>query len=301
MGLPMSRKFLVAVGFAVGALVAQRSPAETPRAGGIQAAAAEAPAEARAEPERVAAAKAHEDFRARIAVAKAWVAETIGLELLHIRGGIFQMGSEHGHSDERPLTQVTLRDFALGKTEVTQRQWQAVMRGNPSRFRGADQPVENVSWDNAMAFCRKLTEQARAAGKLPEGFAFTLPTEAQWEYACRAGTTGDYAGELEAMAWFDSNSGLKTHPVGAKQANAWGLHDMHGNVLEWCHDWFQDHLPGGQVAEPAGPSSGSFRVYRGGGWSGDAGNCRSSHRFKIAPDDLYDGLGFRLALRPVLQ
>ena len=298
----MSRKLLVAVGavgLAVGTAVAQRPPEETQRPGAVPAATAKAPADARAEPEREAAAKAHEDFLARIAVAKAWVAETIGLELVAIRGGTFQMGSEQGHSDERPLTQVTLRDFALGKTEVTQSQWQAVMRGNPSRFRGGDQPVENVSWDNAMTFCRRLTERARAAGKLPAGFEFTLPTEAQWEYACRAGTTGDYAGELEAMAWYDINSELKTHPVATKRANAWGLHDMHGNVLEWCHDWFQDHLPGGRVAEPAGPSSGSFRVYRGGGWSGDAANCRSSHRFKIAPDDLYDGLGFRLALRPV--
>ena len=298
----MSRKIPVAFSVVVlwvGAVFAQRSPDEAQRSEAIPAATGRAQADTGTDVDRRASAKTHEDFLARVAAAKAWVAETIGLQLVPIRGGTFQMGSEHGHSDERPLTQVTLRDFALGKTEVTQRQWQAVMRGNPSRFRGADQPVENVSWDSAMAFCRKLTEQARAAGKLPEGFEFTLPTEAQWEYACRAGSTGDYAGELEAMAWFDSNSGLKTHPVGTKQANAWGLHDMNGNVLEWCHDWFQDHLPGGQVAEPAGPSSGSFRVYRGGGWSGDAGNCRFSHRFKIAPDDLYDGLGFRLALRPV--
>lgn len=295
----MSRKIPVTVGvvaLGVGAVFAQRTPGEGQRSAAIPAATAGAQADARTDADRMPSAKPQEDFLARAAVAKAWVAETIGLQLVPIPGGTFQMGSEQGHSDERPLTQVTLRDFALGKTEVTQSQWQAVMRGNPSRFRGGDQPVENVSWDNAMAFCRRLTERARAAGKLPEGFEFTLPTEAQWEYACRAGTTGNYAGDLEAMAWFDSNSELKTHPVGTKRANAWGLHDMHGNVLEWCRDWFKDSLPGGQVTEPAGPSSGSFRVYRGGGWSGDAGNCRSSHRFKIAPDDLYDGLGFRLAL-----
>jgi formylglycine-generating enzyme required for sulfatase activity len=283
----------------VGAFFAQRAHDEGQRSPAIAAGAAQAEGDARTAAERVAAAKAHEDFLAHLAVGKAWVAESIGLELVPIRGGTFQMGSEQGHTDERPLTQVTLRDFALGKTEVTQAQWQAVMRGNPSRFRGGDQPVENVSWDDAITFCRRLTERARAAGKLPVGFAFTLPTEAQWEYACRAGTTGDYAGELEALAWYDLNSGLKTHPVASKQPNAWGLHDMHGNVMEWCHDWFQDHLPGGRVVDPAGPASGSFRVYRGGGWSGDAGNSRSSQRFKIAPDDLYDGLGFRLAFRRV--
>ena len=246
-----------------------------------------------------AAAKAPEEFLAQIAVSRAWVAETIGLELIPIPGGTFRMGSEQGHREERPLTEVTLRDFALGKTEVTQAQWQAVMRSNPSRFRGSDLPVENVSWDLAMLFCRRLTERARAAGKLPAGFEFTLPTEAQWEYACRAGATGDSAPDPGAMAWYDANSDLQTHPVGIKRANAWGLHDMHGNVLEWCHDWFQDSLPGGRVTEPTGPAEGSFRIYRGGGWSGDAGNLRYSHRFKIAPDDLYDGLGFRLALRRI--
>ena len=280
------RLAMIALGMsvlAVDAAGAQRNPGEGSGTGATAAAAAKAP----------------EEFLARIAVSRAWVAETIGLELVPIRGGTFRMGSEQGHSDERPLTQVTLRDFALGKTEVTQAQWQAVMRSNPSRFRGSDLPVENVSWDLAMLFCRRLTERARAAGKLPAGFEFTLPTEAQWEYACRAGSTGDYAADPGAMAWYDTNSDLQTHPVGAKQANAWGLHDMHGNVLEWCHDWFKDSLPGGRVTEPTGPAEGSFRIYRGGGWSGDAGNLRYSHRFKIAPDDLYDGLGFRLALRRV--
>ena len=280
------RLAMLALGMSVlagDAACAQRNPGEGPGAGTTAAAAAKAP----------------EEFLAQIAVSRAWVAETIGLELVPIPGGTFRMGSEQGHRDERPLTQVTLRDFALGKTEVTQAQWQAVMRSNPSRFRGGDLPVENVSWDLAMLFCRRLTERARAAGKLPAGFEFTLPTEAQWEYACRAGSTGDAAADPGAMAWYDANSDLQTHPVGIKRANAWGLHDMHGNVLEWCHDWFQDSLPGGRVTEPTGPAEGSFRIYRGGGWSGDAGNLRYSHRFKIAPDDLYDGLGFRLALRRI--
>lgn len=300
---PWSRLAMIAVGMgvlAVDAAEAQRNPGEAPASGAIAAATATAASASPAEAERVAAAKAHEEFLARIAVSRAWVAETIGVELVPIRGGTFRMGSEQGHRDERPLTQVILRDFALGKTEVTQAQWHAVMRSNPSRFRGSDLPVENVSWDMAMLFCRRLTDRARAAGKLSAGFEFTLPTEAQWEYACRAGSTGDDAGDPGAMAWYDANSDLQTHPVGTKQVNAWGLHDMHGNVLEWCHDWFQDNLPGGRVTEPTGPAEGSFRIYRGGGWSGDAGNLGYSRRFKIAPDDLYDGLGFRLALRRIL-
>ena len=137
---------------------------------------------------------------------------------------------------------------------------------NPSRFKGANLPVEQVSYDEALAFCRKVTEQERAAGRLPEGYEYTLPTEAQWEYACRAGTTGNYAGNLDAMAWYSGNSGSTTHAVGGKQANGWGLNDMHGNVWEWCLDWYGNYA-GGRVTDPRGASSGSNRVGRGGGWN----------------------------------
>jgi len=137
----------------------------------------------------------------------------------------------------------------------------------------------------------------RAAKRLPEGYEYTLPTEAQWEYACRAGTTGDYAGRLDSMGWYDANSGNETHPVAQKQANAWGLYDMHGNVWEWCRDWYGNY-PGGTVHDPVGPSSGSFRVSRGGCWFGSAHYCHSADRSWNGPSSRYDSLGFRLALAP---
>jgi formylglycine-generating enzyme required for sulfatase activity len=195
---------------------------------------------------------------------------------------------------------VTLtKDFFLGAMEVTQGQYQALMGTNPSYFKtlGRDVPVEEVSWKEALEFCQKLTAQERAAGRLPDGYALTLPTEAQWEYACRAGTTGPSAGDLDAMAWYAKNSGNTTHPVGTKQPNAWGLYDMAGNVYQWCLDWHGKY-PGGSVTDPAGPASGSYHVYRGGSWRSDAAGCRAALR----NGDLGDGsglLGFRVALSSV--
>ncbi len=228
-----------------------------------------------------------------------FVIEGLGLEMRHIPPGAFQMGSASGgDSDERPFTRVTLtKPYWLGKTEVTQAQWTAVMGNNPSQFKGDDRPVEQVSWNDAMEFCRKLTERERAAGRLPEGYAYTLPTEAEWEYACRAGTTGDYAGNLDAMGWYGANSGSTTHPVGTKQANAWGLHDMHGNVWEWCADWYGNY-PGGSVTDPTGPPSGSYRVLRGGCWFSAAVDCRSAGRSENGPGLRSLIIGFRLALVP---
>ena len=228
-----------------------------------------------------------------------WMLPRLDLVLLPIAAGTFQMGSENGDVDEKPLTRVTItKPYWLGKTEVTRAQWQALMGSNPSNFKGDDRPVEKVSWDDAMAFCQKLTERERAAGRLPEGYAYTLPTEAQWEYACRAGTTGDYAGDLNSMAWYSSNSEKTMHPVGTKQPNAWGLCDMHCNVWEWCADW-KDDYPGGSATDPMGPSSGSLRAIRGGGWRGGASDCRSANRFGYDPGSRFNFLGFRLALSSV--
>ena len=224
----------------------------------------------------------------------------LGLRLIWIEPGTFAMGSPSGgDDDERPDTQVTIsRGFWLGRTEVTQAQWSSVMGSNPSKFQDADLPVEQVSWNDAMEFCRKLTERERAAGRISDELAYTLPTEAQWEYACRAGTTGDYAGNLDAMAWYSANSGNQAHPVGQKQANAWGLYDMHGNVWEWCLDWYGNY-PGGAVTDPSGVPSGSFRVYRGGSWWDVAVYCRSARRSRSEPDFRGDLLGFRLCLSAV--
>ena len=225
----------------------------------------------------------------------------ISMEFMPIEPGSFRMGSENGDDDEKPVHQVTLtKPFWLAKTEVTQAQWRQVMGSNPSNFIGDTLPVEQVSWDDAMEFCRKLTQMERQAGRLPEGYEYTLPTEAQWEYACRAGTTGDYAtstgsgqaGNLDAMAWYRENSGSKTHPVGTKQANAWGLYDMHGNVWEWCLDWYWNYASGNAV-DPQGASSGSRRVIRGGVWNFDASYCRSAYRGSGAPSSTFNILGFR--------
>jgi len=225
----------------------------------------------------------------------------LGLELVPIAAGTFTMGSpasESGRdSDEGPQTRVTIsRAYWLGKYEVTQAEWRAIMGSTPSFFSGDRLPVEQVSYDDALAFCRKLTERERAEGRLPEGYAYTLPTEAEWEYACRAGTTGDYAGSLSNMAWYRDNSGMTTHAVGQKQANAWGLYDMHGNVWEWCADRYAPALPGGSVSDPAGASSGTRRVDRGGCFAGAAVICRSANRGNDAPGSRGGILGFRLAL-----
>ena len=235
--------------------------------------------------------------------------EDIGLELLPISAGTFTMGSsaseEARNRDEGPRTEVTLtKDFWLGKTEVTQGQWEAIRGSNPSEFKGADRPVETVSWDEVMQFCRNLTARERAAGRLLDGYAYTLPTEAEWEYACRAGTTTrfsygddlDYS-QLGDYAWYSENSRDRTHDVGGKLANAWGLHDMYGNVWEWCWDR-ESHYPGGSVTDPSGSSLGTLRVIRGGAANSDGGVLRSAYRNWLSPDFRYsrNDVGFRVAL-----
>ena len=219
-----------------------------------------------------------------------------------IPAGRFTMGSsssEEGRDSDESQHQVMLsRGFFMAETECTQGQWEAVMGSNPSNFKGTDRPVEQVSWGEAVEFCRKLTAKQRQEGVLPEGWEWRLPTEAEWEYAARAGTTGARHGELDAIAWHGGNSGRETHGVKGKQANAWGLHDMIGNVWEWCGDWYGDY-PTGSVTDPTGPGSGSFRVNRGGSWYFDAGSARSADRFWFGPGDRISNLGFRLALSSV--
>ena len=282
---------------------------------------------------------------------------------------------EVGRGDnEGPPTQVTFtRPFWLGKYEVTHGQWKALMStdlvaqarrmveddttyelgGKQQTIRGIrglkrdsdpavnvdnrddDAPMYWVSWDEAVAFCRRLTEQERAAGRLPGGYEFRLPTEAEWEYACRAGTTtATYAGDLEiegknnapvldAIAWYFGNSsdgytgkGIDTvkvpekqypggiagqRKVGTKQPNAWGLYDTLGNVAEWCADWHAEKLPGGHVSDPQGPSAGTKRALRGGGWVGAPRGNRAARRAGFEAGRRHDDLGFRLALAPILR
>lgn len=206
---------------------------------------------------------------------------------------------ENRADDESPQTTVELsRGFWLGQFQVAQDEWELIMRCNPSHFKGGRLPVETVSWDEAMAFCAELTAQERREN-LPEGYVYTLPTEAQWEFACRATTNGPFAGseQLSTMGWYRDNSGGQTHPIGQKLANDWGLFDMHGNVWEWCADWFGDY-PGGRVTDPTGPVSGSGRVCRGGGWASVEASCRSAFRDWFEEGGRGSGLGFRVALAP---
>jgi formylglycine-generating enzyme required for sulfatase activity len=216
-----------------------------------------------------------------------------GMEFIFIRGDCFQMGSNDGDSDERPVHKVCVRHFFMGKYEVTQGQWKRVMGNNPSRFKkcGDDCPVEQVSWKDAQKFIRKLN-QMEGTDK------YRLPSEAEWEYACRAGSTtrfsfGDNESSLSEYAWYSNNSGQRTHPVGQKRPNAWGLYDMHGNVWEWCQDWFGNY-PYGDVNNPIGPSSGSGRVLRGGSWGYGVKGLRSAFRLRVAPDGSEYDLGFRV-------
>ncbi|PYS90984.1 MAG: formylglycine-generating enzyme family protein [Acidobacteria bacterium] len=217
------------------------------------------------------------------------VTNRVEIELVWISPGSFMMGSDK-YDDEKPMHRVTISEgFYMGKYEVTQAQWQAVMGNDPSHFRGDDLPVENVSWNDTQEFINKLNAQS-------DGYTYRLPTEAEWEYAARAGTTGNYAGDLDAMAWYEKNSGSKTHPVGSKQPNGFGLYDMHGNVWEWVQDWYHEAYAGAPTDGSAWLSGGEqkYRVLRGGSWNSYAYNLRSANRGRLAPDYRFSLLGFRV-------
>jgi len=211
-----------------------------------------------------------------------------------------EWGGEEGRIHLETRHRVTLtQGFWLAKTETTQQQWESVMGGNPSEFKGPDLPVETVSWDDVQKWLAEMNRRH----PLPEGWGWDLPTEGQGEYACRAGTRGPYAGsgKLDAMGWYDGNSGGKTKPVAMKQANDWGLHDMHGNVWEWCRDWYWEYSTD-SITDPVGIASGSHRVFRGGSWRAIAQECRSAVRIAGKPDiQSIDFIGFRPAIVPAPQ
>ena len=212
------------------------------------------------------------------------------MEMVWCAPGEFSMGSpdeEMGRFDDEIRHSVTItKGFWLGRYEVTQQQWESVMRNNHSRFKNPRHPVENISWYDCEAFVRRV--KATISG-------MRLPTEAEWEYACRAGSNAPVSGsgQIADMAWYDLNSDSQTHEVGRNKPNAWGFYDMHGNVLEWCSDWFS--VPSGDAVDPKGPPSGSFKVLRGGCWFFYERDCRSAYRLKREPRLRNCIFGFRLA------
>ena len=216
---------------------------------------------------------------------------SLDMEFVWIPPGDFLMGTprpeEGGYGDEAQHEVRIRRGFWLGKYEVTQREWEAVMGTNPSRFSdcGPRCPVDNVSWFDAKEFIQRLNERESGSG-----YEYRLPTEAEWEYAAKAGTSGIRYGELEEIAWCSNNSGGQTHPVGLKRPNAWGLYDMLGNVWEWTGDWYGEHSSGTETDPEAGP----HRVFRGGGWLYRARYVRSAARSISSPGYRYHDIGFRL-------
>lgn len=221
----------------------------------------------------------------------------VSFEMVRVEGGTFRMGATSEQKDEawdreKPVHSVTLSSYYIGKTEVTQALWQAVMGSNPSNFKGSNLPVECVSWNDCQKFIQKLN---RLTGR-----NFRLPTEAEWEFACRGGYNScgyKYSGSnnLGSVAWYDDNSGGQTHPVATKAPNELGIYDMSGNVWEWCSDWYADYTANSQN-NPKGPHGGSGRVRRGGSWFSGARYCRSSNRYNDGPTGRDGNLGLRLAL-----
>ncbi len=228
----------------------------------------------------------------------AYRAQLTNIEFIWIEPGSFTMGAEKGEAGEAPAHKVTLsKGFFLGKFEITQKQWQLVMGYNPSEFRGDNLPVESVSWDRVQVFLQRLNA-------LDRRYRYRLPTEAEWEFAARAGTEVDDLAQLNEMAWHAGNTDdERTHPVGSKKTNAWGLFDMHGNVWEWTADWLDWHayeklnitdLNIGAL-DPLGPPAGDHKVYRGGSWDQFPRACRSSHRYGDQTGHNDSALGFRVA------
>lgn len=235
----------------------------------------------------------------------------LNMKMVYVDGGSFLMGAtseqgSDGEDDEKTIRRISLDSYYIGECEVTQSQWSKVMGTSVSQQAGKagysadkgvgpDYPMYYVSWEEAQAFCRELS--------LLTGRTYCLPTEAQWEYAARGGKNNDgakYSGSwsLDAVAWYNSNSGGSTHPVKTKRPNSLGLYDMSGNVWEWCSDWYGSSYNVNETSNPVGPSSGSFRVLRGGSWNNRALNCRVSDRSSTSPGSRFNSYGFRVVVLP---
>jgi len=240
-----------------------------------------------------------------------------GVEMVLVPAGSFEMGDKKGKKDEQPAHSVTLSAFYMDKYEVVQKDFEKMTGMNPSKFGGDGQPVEQIRWFEAIEYCN---ERSRREGLEPcydletgacnfEANGYRLPTEAEWEYACRAGTKtryffGDSPGKLKFYAWYKKNSGKRAHPVGKRKPNDWGLYDMAGNLREWCNDWYAaDYYAQSPKQDPRGPAEGTKRVLRGGCWATREDTCTSAVRFADAPElaDVclgYDVYGFRCVRRP---
>jgi len=225
----------------------------------------------------------------------------LDFQWVDIPSGTFMMGSidSNGEDDEHPRHQVTISDsFHMLKYEVTQGQWGKVMGSNPSRNKGDNNPVEEVSWEECQTFISELNF-------INPNFLYGLPTEAEWEYACRAGTYtlfsyGNNTEKAEEYAWYSENAEGKSHPVGEKKPNPWGLHDMHGNVFEWCYDYYdKDYYKESASENPQGPDSGVYRIIRSSGYCYSEDGLRCAQRGADNPDDQSRYIGLRLIRRPV--
>jgi formylglycine-generating enzyme required for sulfatase activity len=230
-----------------------------------------------------------------------------GSGFVKIPAGEFMMGSSDDTSDEDPVHRVRIsQGFEMGKVEVTQTQWEAVMRNaharaeakggpqdvNPSHFKGPTRPVESVSWDAVQQFLQRLNAR-------DPKYLYRLPTEAEWEYAARAGSASDLPKDIDSEAWYEANSGGETQAVGQKAPNAWGLYDIFGNVREWVQDWYgAEYYSGSPAADPHGPATGSYKVYRGGTWHSAAKYCRAASREFNFPISEEYSVGFRLVRTP---
>jgi formylglycine-generating enzyme required for sulfatase activity len=233
----------------------------------------------------------------------------LGIEMVFVKGGTFNMGSNNGGDDEEPAHMVRLHDFYMGKYEVTQKQWREVMGASttlsdPAYFKNCDNcPVEQVSWNDVREFIKKLNQKTDKT--------YRLPTEAEWEYAAGGGSSTQFGGRsgggykysgsnnIDEVAWYNNNPDGKTHPVGQKKANELGIYDMSGNVWEWCADWYKaEYYDNSPQGNPKGPTSGTTRVIRGGSWDCDSQYCRVADRSYFTPDRRSYGLGFRLVLVP---